>query len=156
MVHYRCMSDRLKKLMMTPEAGAKTLLQVSPEEPAWETEPIPASALKELRQNRTQIEIARAAGISQGFLSELESGQKRLTPGVAQRLAPVLGTTAPQLVLGEHLARLDRAAQKGHIDLQTLLAEAERLTEILPDGEIGDAIIDAIVRVVRERQKLPN
>jgi transcriptional regulator with XRE-family HTH domain len=103
-----------------------------------------------------QREIARAAGISQGFLSELECGQKRLTPGVAQRLAPVLGTTASQLVLGEHLERLNRAAQKGYIDRQTLLAEAERLTEILPGGEIGEAILDALVRIVREQQMLPN
>jgi transcriptional regulator with XRE-family HTH domain len=100
-----------------------------------------------------QKEVARAAGISQGFLSELECGQKRLTPGVAQRLAAVLGTTAPQLVLGEHLERLNRAAQKGYIEPQTLLAEAERLVEIFPRGEVGDAIVDALIGVVRERPK---
>ena len=94
------------------------------------------------------------AGISQGFLSELESGQKRLTPGVAQSLAPALGTTADQLVLSEHLAQLNRAAQKGGIDPQPLLAEAQRLAEILPDGEVGDAIVDALVGIVRERSKL--
>jgi transcriptional regulator with XRE-family HTH domain len=140
--------------MMAPEVDTKTL-QVSSDEPAWGAQPIAASALKVRRGNRSQIEVARAAGISQGFLSELESGRKRLTPGVAQKLAPALGMSANQLVLAEHLANLNRVAQKGNIDLQPLLAEAERLIEILPSGEIGDAIIDAIVRIVRE-QKMPN
>jgi hypothetical protein len=42
------------------------------------------------------------------------------------------------------------------VDLRPLLAEAERLTEILPQGEVGDAIMDAMLRLVREKQKLPN
>lgn len=89
-------------------------------------------------------------------MSELESGQKRLTPGVARRLAPTLGMPANQLLLAEHLSSLNRVAQKGRIDLQLLLAEAERLIEILPQGEVGDAIMDVMLRIVRERQKLPN
>jgi hypothetical protein len=75
---------------------------------------------------------------------------------VAHKLAPALGTTADQLVHGERLARLNRAAQNARMDLQPLLAEAERLTEILPGGDIGDAIIDALVRIVQEGQKSPN
>jgi hypothetical protein len=148
------MGDTSNMAMGTPELGTETL-PMSSEEPVSRTDHVPLGGIKEWRSSRLQREVARAARISQGFLSEVECWQKRLTPGVAQMLAPVLGTTASQLVLGEHLARLDRAAQKGRIDLQTLLAEAKRLIEILPDGEIGDDIIDAIVRIVRERQKVP-
>ncbi len=129
------------------------VLAVPLEEPATGDTPVPTSLLKEQRGNRSQMEIAEAAGISQGFLSELESGQKRLTPGVARRLAPVLGTTADQLLLSEHLAKLNRAATKCKIDPQRLLSEAERLAEILPSGEVGDAIVDALVGIVREGPK---
>ncbi len=115
--------------------------------------PVPASSIKEQRGGRSQTEIAQFAGISQGFLSELESGQKRLTPGVARRLAPALGTTADQLLLNEHLVKLNRAATSCKLDPQWLLSEAERLAEILPSGEIGDAIVDALVGIVREGPK---
>jgi hypothetical protein len=64
--------------------------------------------------------------------------------------------SADQLVLAEHLANLNRVAQKGNMDLQLLLAEAQRLTEMLPTGEIGDATIEALVGIVRERPKAPN
>jgi transcriptional regulator with XRE-family HTH domain len=115
--------------------------------------PVPTSPIKEQRGSRSQIEIAQAAGISQGFLSMLESGQKRLTPGVARRLAPALGTTTDQLLLGEHLAKLSRAATKCKIDPQRLLSEAEKLAEILPNGEVGDAIVEALAGIVRQALK---
>ena len=118
--------------------------------------PIATSSIRAWRGNRSQVEIAGKARITQGFLSELESGHKRLTSGVAQKLAPALGTTANQLLLGEQLAKLTRASQKARIDLQPLLAEAERLTKILPSGQVGEAILDALVRIVREQQMLQN
>jgi hypothetical protein len=43
--------------MMTPGAGTK-VLQMSPEELAWETDPVPAGALKVARGSRSQSEIA--------------------------------------------------------------------------------------------------
>ena len=69
------------------------------------TGPIPTSPIRARRGRRSQVEIAQMAGISQGFVSDLESGKKRLTPEVARRLAPALGTTADQLVVAEHLAK---------------------------------------------------
>jgi transcriptional regulator with XRE-family HTH domain len=134
----------------TDQAGP---LSVLPEEPAERDTHIPASALRERRGNRSQVRIAQAAGISQGYLSELEAGSKSLTPAAAQKLAPALGTTVGQLVLREHLAKLNRAAQEGHIDLQPLLAEAERLAKILPGGEVGDAIVDALIGIALEGPK---
>jgi transcriptional regulator with XRE-family HTH domain len=121
------------------------------EEPGERDRPIAASAIRAWRADRAQVEIAQEAGVSQGYLSELESGLKPLTPGVARRLAPALGIMAGELLLAENLAKLQRAAQKGRIDLQPLLAEAERLVEIIPRGEVGDAIVDALIGVVREQ-----
>jgi transcriptional regulator with XRE-family HTH domain len=152
---YRWMEDASNTVMMAPDAGTK-MLQLSSDEPEWKLGALPTCTLNVMRGNRSQVAIARAAGISQGFLSELESGRKRLTPSVARRLEPVLGMPANQLLLAELFTSLNRAAQKGRIDLQPLLAEAERLAEILPQGEIGDAIIDAIFRIARERKKLPH
>jgi len=131
---------------------AETLAAL-PEKPTETDRPIPTSAIRARRGDRSQLEIAKAAGISQGYLSELEVGSKRLTPGVAQKLAPALGVTVGQLVLGEHLVKLNRAATRGKIDPQRLLDEAQRLTEFLPSGEDGDAIVEALVGIVRERQK---
>jgi transcriptional regulator with XRE-family HTH domain len=123
------------------------------EEPGERDRPIAASAIRAWRGNSSQVEIAQEAGVSQGYLSALESGLKSLTPGVARRLAPALGIIAGELLLAEHLAKLQRAAHKGRIDLQPLLTEAERLVEILPGGEVGDAIGDALIGVVRDSPK---
>ncbi len=132
--------------MNQPETLA-TLL----EEPGERDRPIANSAIRAWRGNQSQVEIAGKARITQGFLSELESGQKRLTPSVARKLAPALGTTANELLLYENLAKLNRAAQQGRIDLQELLVEAERLSQLLPSGEVGDTIVDALIGIVRER-----
>ena len=122
-------------------------------EPAEGDRPIPTSAIRARRGNRSQSEIAQGAGISQGYLSELETGSKRLTLSVARKLAPALGTTVGHLVLGDHLAKLNRAAAKGKIDPQRLLDEAERLAEILPGGEVGDTIAEALAETMRKRTK---
>lgn len=51
------------------------------------------TALRVVRkhQDRTQREVARAAGITQGFLSDLERGANRPTPEMRDRLAAALG-----------------------------------------------------------------
>lgn len=136
--------------MYTDQSGTLTAL---PEEPAERNGPLLTSAIRKQRGSRSQLEIAQAAGISQGYLSELETSSKRLTPSVAQKLALALGTTTGQLMLAERLAKLNRAATRGKIDPQRLLGEAERLAELLPSGEVGDAIIDALAGIVRERSK---
>ncbi len=56
-------------------------------------------------------------------------------------------------MLSEYLTKLKRAAQKGGIDPRPLLAEAQRIAELLPDGEVGDAIADALAGIVREGPK---
>jgi transcriptional regulator with XRE-family HTH domain len=130
-----------------------TTFKVAPDgtldEPLRPDTAIARNALKAWRGDRSQTKIARAAGIGQSTLSDLERGRQRLTPAIARKLAPALGARPDQLVLGEYLATLHRAAAKGKADPQPLLAEAERLTEVLPSGEIGDAILDALVEIVK-------
>jgi transcriptional regulator with XRE-family HTH domain len=115
---------------------------------------VASSPVKDRRGTLSQVQLAQAAGISQAFLSELETGGKRLTLATAQKLAPALGTTPARLLRDEQVARLKRVARQGNIDPQMLLAEAERLDEILPSGEIGEAVFDALRAIVRERPKM--
>jgi transcriptional regulator with XRE-family HTH domain len=124
-----------------------------PEESALRTEHVPTSAIRERRGQCSQTEIAQAAGISQGFLSELESGRKRLTPATAQQLAPVLGTMPDQLIVAEHWVTLKRAAGKGGADPQAMLAVAKTLAEMLPSGRVGDDLIDALLGIIRKQPK---
>jgi transcriptional regulator with XRE-family HTH domain len=148
------MRDNPNMAMLTPVDGAEAL-PMPPDEPAWEAQPILASALKESRGDRSQSEVAQAAGISQGFLSELERGRKRLTPGTAGKLAPVLGIMPDQLIVAEHWVKLQRAAREGGADPKSMLAATKTLAEMLPSGRVGDDLVDALVAIVREkRQKL--
>lgn len=51
-----------------------------------------ASLLKALRlwRGETQLRLSRETGISQGFISDLESGRRNMTDAVAGRLAEAL------------------------------------------------------------------
>ena len=124
-----------------------------PEESARRTEHVSTSVIRERRGNRSQTEIAQAAGISQAFLSELEGGLKRLTSGTARKLAPVLGTMPDQLIVAEHWVKLERAARKAGVDPLSMLALTKTLAEMLPDGLVGDDLVEALVAIVRERPK---
>ena len=148
----KLMRDTSNMAMMTPLDGAEAL-PMPPEESTHQTEHIPSSVIRERRGHRSQTEIAKAAGISQGFLSELERGRKQLTLATAQKLAPVLGTMPDQLIVAEHWVELKRAAQKGGAAPLSLLAVAKTLAEMLPSGRAGDDLVDALVGILRERPK---
>jgi transcriptional regulator with XRE-family HTH domain len=139
---------------MTIPVGSLGSIEMPRQQSARPREFVANSVVKEMRGALSQIQIAQAAGISQAFLSELETSHKRLTVATAQKLAPALGTTPAQLLLDEQLATLNRVAQQGNMDPQTLLEEAERLDEILPNGEISEAIFAALMAIVCERPKL--
>lgn len=60
------------------------------------------------RRNLTQVELARAVGVSQTAISYWESGHRSLTVEQLAALAAALHTTASELVEG-----LERLEQKG-------------------------------------------
>ncbi len=82
-------------------------------------------------------------------MSELEGGRKRLTPGTAQKLAPVLGIEPKQLMVAERGVNLERVARMVRVDPQPLLAAAQRLIDMLPPGKTGDDIIDVIAGIAQ-------
>ncbi len=109
----------------------------------------PGARLRRSRGSRGQAEVARQARISQGHLSDLERGKKKLTMGIARRLAASLGVSTWDLVGPEYLVRLREVAREGHVDAHLLLEEAERLARLLPDGETGDSIVDILGEIVK-------
>lgn len=69
------------------------------------------SSARRARQ-RTQWEIANAAGITSGYLSQLETGAARVPPAAAARLAPVLGLDAAELVRASRLRTVPADARR--------------------------------------------
>lgn len=49
---------------------------------------------------QTQVQLAAAAGISQGYLSQLEQDEREPTLSIAARLASVLGISLDELATG--------------------------------------------------------
>lgn len=67
----------------------------------WERVRTGASPLLVLRERRglTQVQLAEAAGVGQGYLSEIERGRKAGSADALHRLARVLGTSIDALAV---------------------------------------------------------
>jgi transcriptional regulator with XRE-family HTH domain len=111
---------------------------------------VPTSALKSLRGSRHQLEIARASGVSQGHISEIEAGKKALTPAVAAKLAPTLGCTPDALMTAHRVASLQKMALKGVLDPEPLFRAVQDLAWSLPDSDLSDSLIEVLLGVLKE------
>ncbi len=74
-----------------------------------------ASLLRDvrLRADLRQVDVAKAMHRSQSFVSDYESGQRRLDLVELRSLCEVLGTTLPRLVQRYERVLADYAAQRG-------------------------------------------
>ncbi|MDP9476314.1 MAG: helix-turn-helix domain-containing protein [Actinomycetota bacterium] len=111
---------------------------------------VPTSAIRDLRGDRPQSEVALKSGVSQAMISELEAGRKQLTPGTAARLAPALGVTPAELELAEQVSTLQRLAIKGTMDPARILDAIQEIAFSLPDDEVSDRLVDALLAVLRQ------
>ena len=68
------------------------------------TTPRSLSEFFDLNPNVSQAQIARLAGISAPFLSELKSGRKQASLATAVRLSDITGVPMRALVLGAHVS----------------------------------------------------
>ncbi len=111
----------------------------------------PESALKAIREaaGKHQLTLANETGVSQGFISELESGRKPLTSATAAKLAPGLGVAPEELEAAETITSLHRAALKSEVDPRQLLEATIDLSYSLPDNRVSDALIDALLSVLK-------
>lgn len=111
---------------------------------------VPVSAIRHMRGDRPQTQISTKTGLSQGYISDLESGKKALTPETAARLAPTLGVTPGELEFAEQVSTLQRLAVKGRLDPTRLLDAIQELAVSLPDGEVSDDLVDALLTVLKK------
>lgn len=54
-----------------------------------------------------QVRLAEEVGVHRAHIAHLEKGRRKLTPAIAERLAPVLGVTAEYLLTGREGATSD-------------------------------------------------
>lgn len=75
----------------------------------------PENSLGALREDLalTQTALASMSGVAQGYISEIESGKKRLSRKAAGKLAPVLGVGAGPLLASVRLDALKGLIQDG-------------------------------------------
>ena len=112
------------------------------------------SRIREFRQVRklSLRDLASRAGISAGFLSQLERGQVNASVGTLRRLAEELGVTLPDLFGDHHAhgARILRKAERPEIHVSDLSAKyllsqkplmnlEVYSAEFAPGGSAGDA-----------------
>jgi DNA-binding XRE family transcriptional regulator len=77
-------------------SGAETVLSESELEEFLEAKTPLAFWRK--RRRMTQASLAKATGLAQGFLSEIESGQKPGTPATLKKIAEALGIKIDDLI----------------------------------------------------------
>ena len=77
------------------KAGAPTLSET--ELDAYLAAPTPLAYWRK-RAGKTQAELATAAGVSQAFVAQIETGKRDGTVGVLARIAEVLGVRIDDLV----------------------------------------------------------
>lgn len=121
------------------------------------------SALKELRGQMTQQELAAEAGVSQALVSDIEGGRKALTRPVAEEIAGVLGVPPGALEVAVRLGRLKQLleAEPGEAGPLTMqVTETLALVqEYLPDGELKlemrEVLTKALVEAAsRDRERM--
>ena len=89
--------------------------------------------LKELRRRKglTLREVAEAADVSKGFVSQIERGNANPSIGVLKRIADVLGVTLGALVDGDSAAQSDgKTAEEGRTtrnDLQIVRSDRRKM-----------------------------
>ncbi len=111
---------------------------------------VPTSAIKSLRGNRSQYEVALKAGITQAQLSRLEHGLRSLSPEIARGLGPALGVTGEQLLVSEDISKAQRLALKGRLDPRRLLDAVMEVAVGMPDSQVADDLVDAMLSVLKQ------
>lgn len=111
---------------------------------------VPENAVKDLRGERRQVQIAAKSGLTQGQLSELETGRRRLTADLARRLAPALGTTPQELEAKQALAELRGTLKQTPVDLEEFARKFVFINERLPDTAEANEVRRVMVEAFQE------
>ena len=116
------------------------------------TGPPPTSAVRDAREamGLNQLELARRAGISQAYLSEIETGKVALKSETAYKLAPALKADPAELEFAESLSSLQRAAMRGTLDPRLLVETIMEFSAHAPDSEVAENLTDALLQVLKK------
>jgi plasmid maintenance system antidote protein VapI len=110
---------------------------------------IPAGGLKSLRGSFRQADVAARLGVSQQHFSDLESGQRRITPALAERLGQALETDPNHLMAASSLMRLKAATKTAEPDPDELLQAMLEVDELIEeDSEFLQNLRQHVVEVV--------
>jgi transcriptional regulator with XRE-family HTH domain len=115
----------------------------------------PENPLGELRSERalTQSKLASKAGISQSYLSEIESGTKRLSAPAAEKVSRALGVDPGVLLMSVRMGSLKTALQTGESRgplAQEIVAVLALISENLPDGSLKNLLMATLVEALNE------
>lgn len=113
----------------------------------------PENTLGALREDLalTQATLASMSGVSQGYISEVESGKKRLSGKAAGRLAPVLGVDAGPMLAGVRLGALKGLIEDGRGPLAGEIIEVLALVETnLPNGSLKNLLMATLVDALKD------
>jgi transcriptional regulator with XRE-family HTH domain len=113
----------------------------------------PENLLGALREDLalTQSHLASMSGVSQGFISEVEAGKKRLSRKSADRLAKVLGVEAGPLLAAVRMGSLKTLIEDGRGPLAgEIIAVLALISENLPDGRLKNLLMATLVDALQD------
>ncbi len=113
----------------------------------------PENLLGALREDLalTQSHLASMSGVSQGFVSDVESGRKRLSRKSAGKLAPVLGVEAGPLLAAVRMGGLKSLIEDGRGPLAgEIIAVLALISENLPDGRLKNLLTATLVDALQD------
>lgn len=130
--------------------GRKEKLLADLLEGVGDADAVPVSALKDLRGGISQRQLALKSGLTQGYLSEVEAGKRRLTLKSAEAIAPVLGIKADQLMWADAVGGMQAEAVEGELDPRAVLDMVLELSARSGNDEVADEVLDSLLVVLKK------
>ncbi len=111
--------------------------------------------LKELRENQgySQVELAEKVGLNRSYLSQIESGMKRIPRKYLQKICETLNVTEAQLLGYEEVKRIDNDVLGYAIDIVDSITDASDMTKNERVEMLGR--VYSMVQDVLERKLTP-
>lgn len=89
----------------------------------------------------SQAEFAQVLGVSDSYLSDIENGEKIVSPETAAAWAASIGYPAPVFVARAFQDQLDRAGVEMRVKMESMEAEDERGPTQIPNEAEDEAVL---------------
>lgn len=119
---------------------------------------VPDRGLKNLRGGLRQADVAARAGVTQQQLSEVETGRRRITPALAERLGEALETDPGHLLAADALVRLKAATKSAEPDPDAMLQAMLEVDELIEEDSaflqnLRQQVVEVVEGYVRAVQR---